>query len=326
MAVDISHGAVRRGPEVRREHLPPGGRTQGARLRGRAGPGAAAGAADRQQAAAAGAQEPALQRLQVHRAGPVSPHGDAGDRAGWNPEQEMLNAANAVVAFSVTRHRHRHPQGEARRHLRGVPAGRHRHQPEVRRHRPGPLDQPADHPPPRRRDPDRERAGRGQHLHPVPAGRSTRPPVQTAPARRPGETGAVAAESLRPMLDGRLARDARAGGRARGRPTTGAPSRPGDRVLLIAEDDPNFAQILLDLARDGASRGWSPAGPTARLRWPGSTSPTADHARPPAARRGRLDHPRPAQARPGHPPHPGPHHLGRRELAARPAARARSTS
>ena len=74
---------------------------------------------------------------------------------GWNPEQEILNAASAVVAFSVTRHRHRHPQGEARRHLRGLPAGRHRHQPQVRRYRARALHQPADHPAARRRDPDR---------------------------------------------------------------------------------------------------------------------------------------------------------------------------
>ena len=57
------------------------------------------------------------------------------------------------------------------------------------------------------------------------------------------------------MHDGQLARGARAGGRARDQRRPRAPSRPGDRVLLIVEDDPNFAQILLDLARDAGFKG-----------------------------------------------------------------------
>ena len=40
------------------------------------------------------------------------------------------------------RHRHRHLRREAGDHLRGVPAGRRHDQPQVRRHRPGPVDQP----------------------------------------------------------------------------------------------------------------------------------------------------------------------------------------
>ena len=40
------------------------------------------------------------------------------------------------------RHRHRHRAREAAADLRGVPAGRRRHLPQVRRHRPGPGDQP----------------------------------------------------------------------------------------------------------------------------------------------------------------------------------------
>ena len=50
--------------------------------------------------------------------------------------------AETAVAFAVDRHRHRHRAREAEADLRGVPAGRRRHQPQVRRHRPRPGDQP----------------------------------------------------------------------------------------------------------------------------------------------------------------------------------------
>ena len=69
----IGHGrarrrraAVRRPAQLRRAHVPPRGRGQGRRLRRRARPVAAAHADDRQQAAAADHQEPAVQRVQVH--------------------------------------------------------------------------------------------------------------------------------------------------------------------------------------------------------------------------------------------------------------------
>ena len=169
------HGAVRRGAEVRREHLPPGGRPQGAAVRGRPRPGAPAGDADRHQAAAAGAEEPALQRLQVHRAGQRLAPGRAWPPRAGTRSRRSLNARQHGHRLLGDGHRHRHSRGEARRHLRGLPAGRHRHQPEVRRHRPGSLDQPPDHPAPGRRDPDREHPGRGQHLHPLPAADLSRP-------------------------------------------------------------------------------------------------------------------------------------------------------
>ena len=50
------------------------------------------------------------------------------------------------------RHRHRHLRRQAVAHLRGVPAGRRHDQPQVRRHRPRPVDQPRAGPPARRHD------------------------------------------------------------------------------------------------------------------------------------------------------------------------------
>ena len=89
---------------------------------------------DRFQAAAAGAQEPAVQRLQVHRPGrrqlKVSPR-----NGGWTSTHPVLSQAPAVVAFEVVRYRHRHSGGKAEDDLRSVPAGRRQHQPQIWRHR-----------------------------------------------------------------------------------------------------------------------------------------------------------------------------------------------
>ena len=68
------------------------------------------------------------------------------------------------------RHRDRHRAGQAANHLRGVPAGRRQHQPQVRRHRPGPGDQPGAVAPAARRDPPGQHARQGQHVHALPAG------------------------------------------------------------------------------------------------------------------------------------------------------------
>ena len=58
-------------------------------------------------------------------------------------------------------------------------------------------------------------------------------------------------------------------------PTTATTSRPGDHVLLIVEDDPHYARILLGLARDKGFKGIvATRGRDRRCRWRGSTSPT----------------------------------------------------
>ena len=87
------------------------------------------------------------------------------------PRFALHLVAETSIAFSVDRHRHRHPDREAAGHLRGVPAGRRHHQPAVRRHRARPDHQPRDRAPARRRDPGDQPGGGGQHLHPAAAGR-----------------------------------------------------------------------------------------------------------------------------------------------------------
>ena len=90
-------------------------------------------------------------------AGSVALRVGAAHRAAGAATTRCSTAPSTVVAFSVTRHRHRHSRRQAADHLRGVPAGRWHDQPQVRRHRPGPVDQPRDRAAAGRRDPARER-------------------------------------------------------------------------------------------------------------------------------------------------------------------------
>ena len=153
------------------------------------------------------------------------------------------------------RHRHRHPQGEARRHLRGLPAGRHRHQPQVRRYRPRASPSAGRSPgSSAARSGSRARPGEGSTftlylpvIYPLAAGADA--PVHAR------QIGAVAAESEATMPTAApRAWCSRRWSSARSRDDRGS-IEEGDRILLIAEDDPNFAQILLDLARDRGFKG-----------------------------------------------------------------------
>ena len=93
------------------------------------------------QAPAAGAQEPSVERVQIHRTGRREAHRFAGNQRlePRSPEPRARGLRRGVRGF---RHRHRHPAGEAAHHLRGFPAGRRQHQPQIRRHRPRPRHQP----------------------------------------------------------------------------------------------------------------------------------------------------------------------------------------
>ncbi len=50
--------------------------------------------------------------------------------------------------------------------------------------------------------------------------------------------------------------------------------RPGEAVLLIVEDDPTFAQVLMDTAHERGLKAWSPlCGALRRSPWPERSSP-----------------------------------------------------
>ena len=97
-------------------------------------------------------------------------------------------AAPDVVAFSVVDTGIGIAAEKLRVDLRGVPAGRRHHQPQVRRHRAGPVHQPGDRPPARRRDRGGEPGRAGQHLHPA-ACRCDRGPATAPHARRARQGG-----------------------------------------------------------------------------------------------------------------------------------------
>jgi signal transduction histidine kinase len=76
---------------------------------------------------------------------------------GWSVDHPILSGAGAVVSFSVSDH------------LRGLPAGRRRHEPQVRRNRPGPRHQPRTRKLARRRNSVAQHPRPWQHVHALPA-------------------------------------------------------------------------------------------------------------------------------------------------------------
>ena len=89
--------------------------------------------AHRRQAPAAGAEEPALERAEVHRARLGAAHHRQGD---CRLEREPHDSRPREIGDRILGggYRHRHPGRQAAHHLRSVPAGRRNHQPQVRRH------------------------------------------------------------------------------------------------------------------------------------------------------------------------------------------------
>ena len=180
----------------------------------------------RREAAAAGAEEPAVERVQVHRAGRSSTLTiGAGAQEGWSRDHaRSTRAARWSPSRSPT------PASASRRqaadHLRGVPAGRRHDQPQVRRHRPRAVDQPRDRPAARRRDPavqrGRRRAAPSRSTCRASTGRNAAP-TPTRASRRGGR-----ARRRRPRASPPSARciDRRVAARRERRPRTIATRSP----------------------------------------------------------------------------------------------------
>ena len=220
-----------------------------------------------------------------------------------------------VVAIRGHRHRHRHRAGEAEAHLRGVPAGRRRHQPQVRRHRAGSGDQPRTGDAARRRNPAGQRARAGQHLHALPAAglhgtgacRSTAPAAICPTARSRSHSAALcrccaaAAEEVVPDdRDARRRRRQRPAHRRRRSALRARAARPGARQGI-----------------QGHRRQPRPGGAAAGPAVPAD----GDHARRLPAGHAGLDGAEQSQARSGDAPHSGADAVGRGRAAAWPVAR-----
>ena len=209
------------------------------------------------------------------------------------------------------RHRHRHSPRKAEADLRGVPAGRRRHQPQIRRHRPRPCHQPRTGEPARRRNPSAQHARQGQHLHALSAAEIFRPHGRAArrlprrrsllrrrcrsQRRRSASIEQIAGRPAQPRTGryhpaDRRGRSALCAGAARSRPRQGLqgagrqPRRRGARARQAVPADGGFARCL-------------PAG----------------HA--------GLDRAEPAQAQSADAAHSGADHHARRRPSARAGAR-----
>ena len=95
--------------------------------------------------------------------------------SGWSEDHPVLERRGLGDRLRSCRHGHRHSARKAAHHLRGLPAGRRRHQPQIRRHGPGPCDQPRTGQPARRRNSTAQHPGQGQHVHALPAADLRRP-------------------------------------------------------------------------------------------------------------------------------------------------------
>ena len=125
---------------------------------------------ERSAAAAPDPHEPAVQRVQVHRARRGEPV-DGRRRPGLACVESVADRCPVGARARRQRHGNRHREERAPQDLRGLRPERRHELALIRRHGPRAVDQPRARRPARRGDHRHQRAGRGQHLHRLPPAR-----------------------------------------------------------------------------------------------------------------------------------------------------------
>ena len=122
------------------------------------------------EAPAAGAEEPAVERLQIHRHRAACGSSITQATADGAPDHPVLRNAPAVVAFEVADSGIGIPPEKQRIIFEAFQQADASDQPQIWRHRPRPRHQPRARDLARRRNPAPQHARRGQHVHALSAG------------------------------------------------------------------------------------------------------------------------------------------------------------